>query len=349
MNDILEWLNCGAALSRADGKLLLGYGKRRWHAEEEVVGSQGPFFFFPDFFLEKDKPYFTHEKTEVVAPLQLLERLKQHVNPLPPIETFLEGEALFNETFEELKKQFSCGTLKKAVPYIFCRAKQHITPSKLATILSSLIAAALQQKSFLYGFWNPKEGMVGATPEHLMELKGSQLKTVACAGTAPSDRTTQDPKLHSEHNLVVEGIEQALSPFGEVNITATQWVSFPPLAHLITPIEVLLNKSFSTGALVRALHPTPALGAFPKREGQLWLQEYNKKLPRGRYGAPVGAIGKDWATLYVAIRNMQWEGDALAIGAGCGVVEASVRSEEWQEVELKLSAIKKMLALLNDS
>jgi isochorismate synthase EntC len=42
---------------------------------------------------------------------------------------------------------------------------------------------------------------------------------------------------------------------------------------------------------------------------------------------------------------VQWGKDQMQIAAGCGVVADSVCDKEWNEINLKLKAVKEMLAL----
>ena len=98
------------------------------------------------------------------------------------------------------------------------------------------------------------------------------------------------------------------------------------------PIEVILEQPIDFKAATTALHPTPALGAFPKEAGFTWLENYNQQMPRGRYGAPVGCLLNNQATCIVAIRNVQWKGSQAKIGAGCGIVKESVLENEWNEI-----------------
>jgi menaquinone-specific isochorismate synthase len=111
------------------------------------------------------------------------------------------------------------------------------------------------------------------------------------------------------------------------------------LTHLRTPIQLELTQTADTAALVKALHPTPALGAFPKEEGVEWLKAFDSRTPRKHYGAPLGCCYGNSISIVVAIRNVQWTPNGLAIGAGCGVIAESKQEREWNEIQLKTEAI----------
>ena len=175
---------------------------------------------------------------------------------------------------------------------------------------------------------------------------------MACAGTVGDQRDASllltDPKELHEHQLVVEGIRDALSSFGRVEVRPSHLLRLSRLVHLATPIIVhLQSSSFTYAQIVQALHPTPAVGTFPKEKGTAWLNQYQTQVGRGRFGAPCGVLFPDLArsSCFVSIRNVQWSENGMQIGAGCGLVAESLPDLEWAEINLKLRAIKEMLAL----
>ena len=172
------------------------------------------------------------------------------------------------------------------------------------------------------------------------------LTTAAVAGTVKHENENlliNDPKLKIEHDLVIEGILHSLSPFGEVDVGKTEILRLSHFSHAKTPIRVQLNRGDCIDALTRALHPTPALGAFPKENGSKWLKDYAIRQARGRYGAPVGLKIRDHFYCYVAIRNIQWTTNSAYLGVGGGVVQASNEQDEIEELALKFEATRTML------
>ena len=174
---------------------------------------------------------------------------------------------------------------------------------------------------------------------------------MAVAGTCPLSRSLElfmkDEKEKLEHELVVKGIAESLRPLGTVNVGEMGILQLPMLAHLKTAIDLDLRASFDFAKLVSVLHPTPALGAFPSDAGKAWLRNFELHTPRGFYGAPVGykypQRGK--SLCFVAIRNVQWDGSGMRIGAGCGVVAGSSFDRELGEIQLKIASIRNLLHL----
>lgn len=338
---IQQFLDCGTIIATVD-KVIIGWGERH-HSSHPIDGK--PNFYFPDFFLTQPDPWFTHENT---LRLPLSEFLAQ-LPPTHKIEKWdwkTTHEPLFMQEMNHLQEQFSQGILQKAVPYAFLKAPQTFTTNNILSCLHS----GLGSNGYFYGFWNNSEGMIGVTPEILFECSDRKVTTMAVAGTSstkiPPEQLLNDSKTRHEHQLVVQGISEALSPYGKVLTAPCRTLQMRHLAHLATPIELMTTTPISFETLVHQLHPTPALGAYPKEPGKYWLQEYAKKIPRRRYGAPAGVtLSPSEFICLVAIRNVQWTAAEAFIGAGCGVVAQSDKRDEWHEIEFKWNSIKHTLAL----
>jgi menaquinone-specific isochorismate synthase len=353
MQNFLEhFAESGALISLDHDRVLVGWGKRQWMAKPE--NEDHPFFYFPDFFLSSPNPWFIHEHWTEITIDELIKRMPVATRPFQSIKWDSPYQSHFRHAVKDLQVRIAAQELKKAVPYVFDVSPQHMEPSHLIYSLHHLLKTVNHQPLFVYGFWEKGEGLLGATPEilfHYQKKNEMILATMACAGTqkrnsdAPS--LLSDAKELNEHQLVVQGITESLSPYGKVKVGNIKILELPTLKHLVTPIEVKLDVQPDFEAVVRALHPTPALGAFPRHAGEQWLYDYQQKVDRRRYGAPAGLINKggEEAICLVAIRNLQWNERGLAIGAGCGVVKESQLDKEWQEVRLKINSIKEMLAL----
>ena len=73
--------------------------------------------------------------------------------------------------------------------------------------------------------------------------------------------------------------------------------------------------------LLEALHPTPALGGFPRQAALAWLHE-NEGLNRGWYASPVGWVdARGEGEFVVAIRSALVDGPQARLFAGCGIME----------------------------
>jgi len=103
----------------------------------------------------------------------------------------------------------------------------------------------------------------------------------------------------------------------------------------------------SFAEMVRRLHPTAALGVSPRNEaGERWLREADRGVKRRTFGAPFGLELADHRALaLVAIRNVQWHGDAVRVGAGAGLLPESHLEREFDELREKREQVKSLLGL----
>lgn len=331
-----HFLNSGALISTRGDKLRIGRGKKNWH---EVQNSRFS-YYFPTFFLDDRTPWLTFEETEEISIDSLLSHLKKIPHQTPSTEWTLSDFDPFQDQFI----RFMQSRLQKVVPYGFAHAETELTESNLNHCLIHLLEYAKKNPVSIYGFWGKGNGILGATPEILFTMENQMVSTMALAGTSEDVQSLMgDPKQRKEHDFVIEGIAQSLQSFGKVVIGETKPLALSHLAHLFTPIQLKTQGEFT--ALTQSLHPTPALGVFPKSEGKQWLKNYQTLVPRGRFGAPVGYAEQDTGRCYVAIRNVQWKNQRLQIGAGCGIVKESIMEKEWKELALKIKATRAMLAL----
>lgn len=338
-----EFIKSGTILSKSKSSVILGWGERHW--SQNPLNGDTPDFYFPDFFLKIGMPWFTHDFWAEIS-IEELSKFSSE-SKISTSEWEITQQPFFESKFCELEELIEKKELLKAVPYLFETSSSKMTESLLKSTIGSLCKYASNFPVEIYGLWHEAQGFLGATPEILFKKQenSNELETVACAGTFSSEDETYEPctKLLLEHDLVVKGITDSLAFFGTINQKTLQKIKFASLTHLITPIKVTLTEALDFTKIVRSLHPTPALGAYPRDKGMLWLEQYQMGIPRGRFGAPAGFQLKTEAKCVVAIRNVQWNNQGMLIGAGCGVVEGSTLKLELEEIKFKLQAIKDLL------
>ena len=189
---------------------------------------------------------------------------------------------------------------------------------------------------------------LGASPERLFRRDGRSIESEAVAGTRPrgvssaDDEGLRDDLLHSakdrvEHSYVSRGIREALEPLCE-KLEIEDHVSEMKLArgrHLRSKVRGTLRDGVTDAALLDAMHPTPAVGGYPRSEA---LEQIRALEPfdRGWYAGPVGWIGTDASEFAVGLRSGLVRGQTLALFSGAGIVAGSVPDEEWAEIEQKI-------------
>jgi len=144
---------------------------------------------------------------------------------------------------------------------------------------------------------------VGATPERLVQAQDGQIHTMALAGSARRGETEaedaqigeellQSEKNNSEHAIVVAMVQQALQNHcTNVHVsTVPQLLKLKNVQHLKTPIAGELIPGRCILDVMADLHPTPAVGGFPRQEALEAIRSI-EKLDRGWYAGPLGWIG----------------------------------------------------------
>lgn len=340
--DLSFFENDAALVTTVRGTLLLGWGSRQEYACPPDNGI--PSFYINDFFLTEARPWvqfgsYIELETLPSAPDNAVDSALHWALPKPD-----EYQKVVEEVIFCIQK----GDFAKGVPYACGYASKTLLPHDLSRILGNVFEYAKSYNSFAYGFWKGGKGMLGATPEQIFTVHGNTLHTIACAGTSSVQEECIDAKIRKEHSYVVEGITDALAEFGSVQRSPSYWKqSGSALYHLVTPLEMVSRTMPWFDLLLRKLHPTAAIGCYPKEDGMKWLRQFDVKIPRKYYGGPIGyrwaEIGEEAA--YAAIRSVQWQGSVLELFAGGGVVESSDPASEWQEWSAKFNATRRAVGL----
>ncbi|GAB4228006.1 MAG: hypothetical protein Tsb0021_05120 [Chlamydiales bacterium] len=350
--EIPPFLLSGAMATTSDGNLLLGWGKVRSSAFCENNQDRST-FYFSDYFFKEKAPWKVFEFSQICT----MEKMMNWLNALTwknkerlVRNWCLTNMELYHQAFSELKDNLLGIKLKKAVPYLFAKAQSHYTYYERCLSFRSLLNYAMKYPVFLYGYWDANKGILGATPETLFSYRDSQLDTHAIAGTCKIEKDQDlflNQKLMEEHQIVVQDITERLSGFGKVTVGQLQKFSLKSMSHLKTPIQLYPSQALNFEKLVRCLHPTPALGAYPRDLGWKWLESYQKKIPRAYFGAPVGYFDpkNNTSQCYVAIRNVQWSKSSMYIGAGGGITADSNIDQELEEINMKISEIRNVLEI----
>lgn len=198
---------------------------------------------------------------------------------------------------------------------------------------------------------------VSATPERLLRLEGTRLWSEAVAGTRPRGASAEadaelgeelllSEKEAREHGYVREHVLAALRPFcAELRIDeAASLMALARGRHLRSAVEGKLRPEARPLDLVRALHPTPAVGGTPVEAAYVAIA-MREPFDRGWYAGPIGWVGAEAAEFAVGIRCGLVRGEGLALYSGAGLVAGSDPQAEWEEIELKISDFARVLGL----
>lgn len=224
----------------------------------------------------------------------------------------------------------------------------------------TILAHNLRQKyPECYNFMiqkDPDTAFIGATPERLVSFQNGILLTEGLAGsTSRGHSAMEDASLaHSlmesrkdrdEHDFVVRAINDSLKPFIS-DIRHPEQPAIKKLKnvqHLYTPISASAKEGVHIHELIHELHPTPAVGGYPKEQAVPFIQEI-EQLERGWYSAPVGWFNLNGCGEFaVAIRSALLQKNRAELYAGCGIVSDSDPEKEWKETLLKFRPMMEAL------
>ncbi len=333
----MEW----ACFANRAGQLILGHGPFEALSEQPKKGTA---FYRNDFALSVERPWLIPSRIEEIDSLESIFPPPTRA-PKPP--QWQEPEAgLFAEAFREIHERIRKGSLEKSVPVVSEKAAWSGPPARWARLPNTLAP-----NMRLFGWGDKNKGLLAATPEQLFFLEGNLLSTMALAGTARSEERelfAVDEKMIREHEFVAQTLLAKLSDLGTVSRQPRGILDLGELIHFHTPIEVKLDYSGDPLALIRRLHPTPALGPLPRTTETLDdLYRWRSSLGcPDWFGAPFGLLQNGTFEALVGIRMTLWDKDSVEIPAGCGLIEASRLVNEWRELRLKREAVKRIFGFL---
>lgn len=279
-------------------------------------------------------------------------RQMQALNPLKPSLKWQSVEedgfkSQFDWTQENIKKSL----LKKSVPIISQKASGAFSLNERAYLVQKILN--VESYGWSYGFFGAENNFVGLTPEMLIswDVKTQIAETMALAGTfskSPENfkQILKDEKTLVEHQYVVDDIQSCLKSAVKSELKILE---LKHLLHLKTDFTLKVNNHSDVLSSAMLLHPTAAMGLFPRNES-LFQQFSNFDLQqrRAEFAAPFGLIESDRIQIVVAIRNIMFNSNEAEIFSGCGVTGESVFVSELQELENKRNSAKKMLGLLDE-
>lgn len=188
---------------------------------------------------------------------------------------------------------------------------------------------------------------LGATPERLVRKRGREVATEALAGSAgPGEGADllEDPKIRREHELVLAEMTARLAPLCDgVQAGEPELLELSNVVHRKTSIRAEAREGVSVLDVVVALHPTPAVGGVPREVALRWIVKREPDA-RGWYAGPLGWLDASGdGEFIVALRSALVCDGRAWLFAGAGIVRGSRPADEFDETELKLTAMREAL------
>lgn len=192
----------------------------------------------------------------------------------------------------------------------------------------------------------------GASPELLIRRSGAHAHAQPMAGSVARGATeNEDERLAvelrlsskdiAEHDVVSRFVVEAMRPFARtVAARSPEVVRFTNIQHLATSVDAELSEPYADALdLAAALHPTPAVGGWPRDAADRIIDDL-EAMERGWYAGGVGwTDGNGDGEFAVALRcGLLWE-DGARLYAGVGVMPDSDPARELEETDLKFKAL----------
>ncbi|TME10891.1 MAG: isochorismate synthase [Chloroflexi bacterium] len=192
----------------------------------------------------------------------------------------------------------------------------------------------------------------GASPELLVRRAGAHAHAQPMAGSVArgaseaeddmlANRLMASAKDAAEHALASRFVVGALQPYSStVSARPPEVVRFTNIQHLATSVDAeLTNPPAEVLELAAALHPTPAVGGWPREAADRIIDDL-EAMERGWYAGAVGwTDSRGDGEFAVALRcGLLW-GDGARLYAGVGVMPDSDPARELEETDLKFKAL----------
>jgi anthranilate synthase component 1 len=200
--------------------------------------------------------------------------------------------------------------------------------------------------------------LFGSSPEAQLRIKNRKAVVRPIAGTFRRSenqmenkqiafKLTQDPKESAEHVMLVDLARNDLSKNSH-NVTVEKFKEtefYSHVIHLVSEVSSDLGEKYNPVQVFADTFPAGTLSGAPKYRAMQIIDE-NEKESRGFYGGAVGYFGFSGECNHsIFIRSFLSYQNELVYQAGCGVVAKSVPENELQEVNNKISALRKAIEM----
>lgn len=210
----------------------------------------------------------------------------------------------------------------------------------------------LYPNAYIYLFHTPLTGTwIGASPERLLSKMGTEIFSMALAGTRPvSVEVDWDLKNIKEQEIVEEYILKCISTEGPILKNIKRYTkNAGHIEHICSEMEFHINDQPDIYQLLKRLTPTPALCGMPKKAAYDMISSL-ENFDRNCYGGFNGPVydneGSYDFELFVTIRCAQIFSKGYILYGGGGIMPESIPKEEWDETENKMQILQKGIKTL---
>lgn len=251
------------------------------------------------------------------------------------------------EYFDSAKKllaELHIGELKKA---ILSRIIRHELPANFSPIhLFEVLCDKYPEATIHLLAIEGREIWLGASPELLLDVSDNILYTVSLASTLPLNQKTPEAMVWGEKEIEEQAIvtrhvaDVLRKNIGvhDVHQGETRAVAAGSVAHLKTEFKARIKDGFQRQSLLSALHPTPAIGGWPRGLAQAAIEQIEGH-DRSYYGGYFGTVGAEETHLYLNLRCVRITQKHMQLYVGGGYTDQSDPQIEWEETEHKAKTL----------
>ncbi len=238
-------------------------------------------------------------------------------------------------------------------------ARSVIVNSTEPVAILRVFRALVERYPQCYNFaWKSGDSVfIGASPELLADVRGSNLISNPLAGSARRGEGEFDDesigyallssdKDREEHRLVVDDLARRLGSLTtEMTVPSTPSLKrMATVQHLSSEIHGTLRDDVGILDVIAMVHPTPAVGGV-ERDAALRFIDEVEQIDRGWYSGGVGWInGRGEGAICIALRCGLIHDGRTHLFAGAGIVADSQPEAELAETRLKLRPLFDLLA-----
>lgn len=270
------------------------------------------------------------------------------------LSNILDTTSTHKKTFINLVEKAKIKIKEGYCEKIVVSRKESITIDSFDIEKSFKKMLSLYPSAFKYCYFHPKVGLwIGATPEQLLKINSKKFQTVALAGTRLVSNDIDEEwgeKEVKEQKFVTDFILENIKDEVEEETVSTPYtITAGNIQHIKTDIEATLKSENNFENILEALHPTPAVCGYPKKNALDFILE-NEIYDRNFYSGYLGELNMCFETgrtlmtdLYVNLRCMQIKDTTAEIYVGCGITSESDPELEFEETKNKTITMKKIV------
>ncbi len=209
---------------------------------------------------------------------------------------------------------------------------------------------------FYFDYGNFK--LFGSSPEAQLTINDQKAIINPIAGTFKrtgndtedallAEALLVDTKENAEHIMLVDLARNDLSKSSKkVVVESFKKIEYySHVIHMVSKVSAKLQPEYNPIQILGDTYPAGTLSGAPKHKAMQLIDQYEPQ-SRGFYGGTVGIIGLNGGFNHaIFIRSFVSRNNQLTYQAGCGIVTKSDVNSELNEVETKLSALRKAIQL----